>query len=121
MSPAAPRWEISGEYFENCSCDVVCPCEVSSQGPMQARPDQGYCNVYPVFHVNPGRYGGVDLAASPGHGLFRQCRRPSRCQQSARPGAHDHAAHWMVPTHTRQERDAATSPQPGTRTPCWRK
>lgn len=62
MSQAAPRWEISGEYFENCSCDVVCPCEVSSQGPMQARPDQGYCNVYLVFHVNHGRYGGVDLA-----------------------------------------------------------
>ncbi len=62
MSQAASRWEISGEYFENCSCEVVCPCEVSSQGPLQAKPDQGYCNVYLVFHVNQGRYGGVDLA-----------------------------------------------------------
>lgn len=58
---AAAQWTISGEYFENCSCDVVCPCEVSPQGPMQARPDQGECRVYLIFHVNEGRYGGVDL------------------------------------------------------------
>lgn len=57
-----PRWEIYGEYFENCSCDVVCPCEVSPLGPMQARPDQGHCNVYLAFHLNRGRFGSVDLA-----------------------------------------------------------
>lgn len=62
MTQVATRWELSGEYFENCNCDVVCPCEVSPQGPMQARPDQGVCNVYMVFHINQGRYGGVDLA-----------------------------------------------------------
>jgi len=58
----APRWEISGEYFENCSCDVVCPCEVSPLGLMQARPDQGHCNVYLVFHLTEGSYGGTPLA-----------------------------------------------------------
>ena len=62
MTQVAQRWEISGEYFENCNCDVVCPCEVGPQGPLQARPDQGFCNVYLVFHINDGRYGGVDLA-----------------------------------------------------------
>jgi hypothetical protein len=62
MVQTAARWEIAGEYFENCSCDVVCPCEISPQGLLQARPDQGFCNVYLVFHITEGRYGGVDLA-----------------------------------------------------------
>ena len=22
-------WKIKGQYFENCSCDVPCPCTVS--------------------------------------------------------------------------------------------
>ena len=25
------NWQISGDYFENCSCDVVCPCLVSPE------------------------------------------------------------------------------------------
>ncbi|OGO52513.1 MAG: hypothetical protein A2148_08425 [Chloroflexi bacterium RBG_16_68_14] len=57
----APRWNISGEYFENCNCDVVCPCEVSPAGFLGARPDQGYCDVFMVFHVNEGSYGDVAL------------------------------------------------------------
>ncbi len=58
----ATQWQIRGEYFENCSCDVICPCEVSPQGPMVARPDQGHCNVVFAFRVDDGRYGDVDLA-----------------------------------------------------------
>ena len=55
-------WHISGEYFENCSCDVVCPCEISPKGFLMAEPDNGYCNVWLVFHVNSGSYGGTDLS-----------------------------------------------------------
>jgi hypothetical protein len=58
----ASRWSISGEYFENCSCDVVCPCEISPGGFLTAMPDNGYCNVVLVFHVSEGRYGDIDLA-----------------------------------------------------------
>jgi hypothetical protein len=58
----AQEWSISGEYFENCSCDVVCPCEISPGGFLTAMPDNGYCNVILVFHINGGRYGSVDLA-----------------------------------------------------------
>ena len=58
----APQWTIAGEYFENCSCDVVCPCEVSPLGPMQARPDQGFCNVLLLFHLDEGRFGDVVLS-----------------------------------------------------------
>src|SRR5437660_12007098 len=41
-----PSWRVSGEYFENCSCDVVCPCEISPKGFLMADPDNGYCNVW---------------------------------------------------------------------------
>lgn len=58
----AQQWSLNGEYFENCSCDVVCPCEISPQGFLQAMPDNGYCNVFFLFHINEGRYGIVDLS-----------------------------------------------------------
>src|SRR5438067_2339225 len=57
----APQWSIDAEYFENCNCDVVCPCEISALGFLQARPDQGHCDVYLLFHVNAGNYGDVRL------------------------------------------------------------
>lgn len=60
--PTAPSWSIRGEYFENCNCDVVCPCEVSPQGPLKARPDRGACDVVLAFHVDEGRFGDTDLA-----------------------------------------------------------
>jgi hypothetical protein len=58
---AATRWELAGEYFENCNCDVVCPCEISPKGGLQARPTQGTCDVFLAFHINEGRYGDVRL------------------------------------------------------------
>ena len=58
----AQHWSISGEYFENCSCDVVCPCEISPLGFLQANPDNGYCNVILVFHITEGTFGNTDLS-----------------------------------------------------------
>ena len=58
----ATQWKVNGEYFENCSCDVVCPCEISPLGFLGAEPDNGYCNVVLVFHVNEGNYGDVDIS-----------------------------------------------------------
>ncbi len=57
-----PRWEISGEYFENCNCDVVCPCEVSPKGPLKAKPTHGVCDVLMAFHLNDGKFGATSLA-----------------------------------------------------------
>jgi hypothetical protein len=56
------QWSVSGEYFENCNCDVVCPCEISPGGFLTARPDNGHCNVLLIFHVRDGKYGSVDLS-----------------------------------------------------------
>jgi hypothetical protein len=55
------KWRLSGDYFENCNCDVVCPCLVSTAAPLSARPSQGVCDVALVFHIDTGSYDGVTL------------------------------------------------------------
>jgi hypothetical protein len=54
-------WHFSGDYFENCSCTVVCPCLVSKAAPLTSRPTEGVCNVPLIFHIDSGRYGNVAL------------------------------------------------------------
>jgi hypothetical protein len=50
-------WNISGSYFETCSCDVVCPCTASlSYGATKDR-----CNVVLVFNVKSGQVDGTDV------------------------------------------------------------
>jgi hypothetical protein len=51
-------WQISGEYFEACSCDSVCPCPTSS---LAARPTKGSCDAGLVFGIERGRYGNTTL------------------------------------------------------------
>jgi hypothetical protein len=58
---AQKQWHLSGDYFENCNCDVVCPCLVSPAAPLTARPTQGACDVALVFHIDKGRYDQVEL------------------------------------------------------------
>jgi hypothetical protein len=55
------NWQISGDYFENCNCDVVCPCLVSTAAPLTGRPTQVACDVALLFHVDRGNYGQVSL------------------------------------------------------------
>jgi hypothetical protein len=55
------QWQLSGDYFENCSCTVVCPCLVSKAAPLTSRPTEGVCNVPIVFHIESGKYGSVAL------------------------------------------------------------
>ena len=55
------QWQFSGDYFENCSCSVVCPCLVSKAAPLTSRPTEGVCNVPVVFHIESGKYGSVAL------------------------------------------------------------
>jgi hypothetical protein len=61
MSATAQKWQLSGDYFENCSCDVVCPCLVSSNPPLTSRPTQGHCAVMFAIHIDRGHYGDVSL------------------------------------------------------------
>src|SRR5690242_16443504 len=55
------KWRLSGDYFENCNCDVVCPCLVSTAAPLTARPSQGVCDVALFFHIDEGTYGETTL------------------------------------------------------------
>jgi len=57
----ATDWQISGDYFENCSCAVVCPCLISAAAPLTSRPTEGVCDVALIFHVDKGSYGGTAL------------------------------------------------------------
>jgi hypothetical protein len=55
------KWTLTGDYFENCSCDVVCPCLVSTAAPMTSKPTRGACDVPMVVHIDRGRYGDISL------------------------------------------------------------
>lgn len=51
-------WSIEGRYFENCSCNVVCPCTAS----LSLGADNDYCRAILVFHVDAGDVEGVDVS-----------------------------------------------------------
>ena len=55
---ASTQWQVSGEYFEACSCDSVCPCPTSG---LAAPPTRGFCDAGLVFRVDRGRYGDTGL------------------------------------------------------------
>ena len=54
-------WQLTGDYFENCNCVVVCPCLASSVAPLTARPSRGVCDVALIVHIDKGNYGDVAL------------------------------------------------------------
>jgi len=52
-------WKVEGTYFENCNCDWVCPCSVTSFA-LPATGDR--CNVILNYHVKSGQVDGVDVS-----------------------------------------------------------
>ena len=50
-------WSLEGEYFENCNCKVVCPCEAS----MSFEADNERCQVPLICHIEHGQKDGVEL------------------------------------------------------------
>jgi hypothetical protein len=55
------KWSLSGDYFENCSCGVPCPCVISSAPPLWSRPTEGDCHAVFLYHIDKGAYGDVKL------------------------------------------------------------
>jgi hypothetical protein len=51
-------WSLKGSYFETCSCDLMCPCNMSF--------DHGatydYCRVTFVFDIHGGEVEGTDVS-----------------------------------------------------------
>lgn len=53
-----PSWKLSGQYYETCSCDFVCPCIPTA---LTARPTKGSCTFAMAFSIDRGVYGSVSL------------------------------------------------------------
>lgn len=51
-------WKLEGKYFENCSCEMPCPCTVS----FDAGADYDRCEALLAFHVDSGEIEGVDVS-----------------------------------------------------------
>ena len=55
---AHPAWSASGDFFETCTCDYLCPCLSSN---LTAPPTKGDCVFAIAFRVNRGHFGDVSL------------------------------------------------------------
>ena len=51
-------WHLKGDYFENCNCEVLCPCVVP--GP-PTDPTEGHCDVGFASHIQEGNFAGISL------------------------------------------------------------
>jgi hypothetical protein len=58
MGESAMAWKLEGTYFENCNCEWVCPCTVTS---LVAAATQERCQVVLVYHVGAGEIEGADV------------------------------------------------------------
>ncbi len=56
---ADTSWKISGDYFETCNCEYLCPCIYTH---MEAQPTHDTCIAAIVMRINDGNFGDVDLA-----------------------------------------------------------
>ena len=51
-------WKLEGEYFENCNCDILCPCLTSS---MMGPGDYERCMVPMIVDIHKGSFNEVAL------------------------------------------------------------
>ncbi len=52
-------WSLEGTFYENCSCDAICPCTWSNLAHRATRDD--YCRFALAFQVDSGEVEGVDV------------------------------------------------------------
>lgn len=50
-----PSWRIVGDWFDNCSCAVPCPCTFAQA------PDNGFCESVLFWHISEGHFGDAKL------------------------------------------------------------
>jgi len=55
---AAATWKVSGQYYETCSCDFVCPCILQQ---MSVMPTKGTCTFAMAFQIERGAFDSVSL------------------------------------------------------------
>ncbi len=52
---AIPSWNLSGDWFDVCKCNVPCPCIFAQT------PTYGDCDGVLVYHIKKGQYGEIPL------------------------------------------------------------
>jgi len=55
MAVAQANWSLQGDYFESCTCDLVCPCIFLMP------PTKGYCEALVAWHIKKGSMGSTKL------------------------------------------------------------
>jgi hypothetical protein len=50
-----PQWNLSGDWFDVCKCDIPCPCEFAQP------PTGNTCQGVLAYHIRRGHYGDVPL------------------------------------------------------------
>ena len=50
-----PKWEVSGDWFDVCKCNIPCPCEFAQA------PTFEDCEGILAWHINKGNYGDISL------------------------------------------------------------
>jgi hypothetical protein len=55
---AGPAWKVTGQYYETCSCDYVCPCILTQ---LAAKPSKGSCTFAMGFKIDRGSFGSLPL------------------------------------------------------------
>ena len=50
-----PGWQLAGDWFDVCSCDIPCPCEFAQA------PTNNHCEGVLAWHIREGHFGDVRL------------------------------------------------------------
>lgn len=54
-------WSLEGTFYENCSCDAICPCTWSNMARVATNED---CRVALMFDIDSGAIDGVDVGGT---------------------------------------------------------
>src|SRR5918995_957659 len=57
MTIDVPKWQLSGDWFDVCKCNMPCPCEFAQA------PSYGDCDGVLAYHIKKGQYGQISLDA----------------------------------------------------------
>lgn len=55
MTIDVPKWNLSGDWFDVCKCNIPCPCLFAQT------PSYGDCEGVMAYHIKHGQYGEISL------------------------------------------------------------
>jgi hypothetical protein len=55
MTIDVPKWNVSGDWFDVCKCNIPCPCLFAQT------PSYGDCEGVMAYHIKHGQYGEISL------------------------------------------------------------